>query len=336
MPRIPHPWWHAQKRQWCCKIDGKLVPLGPDKEAATTAFHRLRGSVVQEVPSSQHVTVKEVLDRYTVRARQNTSERNYEYVKTACKSFADTIPASLFADELRPHHITAWIDKQKWSDNTKRRRMTVIQSAFIYADRQGIHRPNPIPWLDKPAYVERDDTMPKELWQLVLQNTSGDFKAMLEFSAATGCRPQEATAIEARHVQFGYRLVIFKRPEAKGKRKPRVLYVPMSVRDDLKARCDKRPEGPLFRGRDGQFTRQSIRCRFRALKKKKAFKDAKVDKLYHYMLRHTWVTGALAKGIPVAIVAELAGHSPEMALGNYGHLDGRITELLDAAEKASS
>ena len=333
--RTPKPWWHAQKKQWCCKIANRLYTLGEDYEDAVKAFHRLRGEVVPRIVHVKALTVLAVLEHYLDRQQARTSERNYQWCLDTCTSFYKHV-GDIAAADLKPHHLTSWVSSQAWSDSTKRRRMVCIQSAFIYADRQGIHRPNPIAWVDKPSYTPRQDIVDANLWREVVSRASGDFRPLLAFSAATGCRPQEATAIEARHVSPDYRVVLYQRQESKGKRKPRIIYVPWTVRGDLWARCLVYPSGPLFRNQRGnRFTKDSVNCAFRRIReaiKRDTGKDVRVN---HYMLRHTWVTGALAKGIPVAIVAELAGHSPEMALGNYGHLDGRLKDLLDAAEKAS-
>jgi len=52
------------------------------------------------------------------------------------------------------------------------------------------------------------------------------------------------------------------------------------------------------------------------------------------MLRKTWETDAL-KRLPLAIVAELAGHNPATALAHYSHLSEASEELSRAAQATS-
>lgn len=80
------------------------------------------------------------------------------------------------------------------------------------------------------------------------------------------------------------------------------------------------------------FSRNNVRCRFKRLREK-------LSHLKHfvcYNLRHTHATQALLKGVGVAQVAELLGHtSTEMVSKVYGHLSNQVSHVREAAIQAT-
>jgi len=50
-----------------------------------------------------------------------------------------------------------------------------------------------------------------------------------------------------------------------------------------------------------------------------------------YAIRHQYITDALARGVPVALVAEMTGTSAEMIARVYSHISEKKSLLLDAA-----
>ena len=74
--------------------------------------------------------------------------------------------------------------------------------------------------------------------------------------------------------------------------------------------------------------RNAVRCRFRRLRQKLGL-DAGV---VAYAFRHSWTTDALEKGVPIATVAELLGHSDtKMVSAHYSHLHEKREHLRTAA-----
>ena len=330
MPRPAKPWWHAQKKKWCCRHNGKLIILGSDHASSLRAFHRLKSSTLPPPLPSSSTTCAEILDRYLDRQQKHRAHATYVVDRIVCQQFAEFIGDRLAA-ELRPIDVTTWADRYQWSNSTRRGKIAQVQAAFRWADRVGLHRPNPISYVEKPPPENREDMVPPDLWPKILAESSGDLRAMLEFCRLVGCRPQEAKGLEARHVSADGSVITIPRPEAKGKRRPRVIYVPAKGRKGLVAICRLRPTGRLYLNARGRpWTASAVRIALG-----KIARTLGMPRLYQYMLRHTWITEALRSGLSVAVVAELAGHSAETALKIYGHLDQHSAELKRAAEKAT-
>jgi site-specific recombinase XerD len=92
----------------------------------------------------------------------------------------------------------------------------------------------------------------------------------------------------------------------------------------------RHPEGPLFRCQRGtRWSRQSITARFRKLGEM-----LRMEGLTAYAFRHSAITDALVKGIPVAVVAELYGTSIHTISRSCSHIDQKHDVLRDAARRA--
>jgi site-specific recombinase XerD len=89
--------------------------------------------------------------------------------------------------------------------------------------------------------------------------------------------------------------------------------------------------GPLFRNDNGRpWNRSSVRCRLRRIKEK-----VRIPELCAYLWRHSFVTEALERGVSIAAVAELVGHTSTATISRYySHLDQKAEHLRQAAEAA--
>jgi integrase len=93
-----------------------------------------------------------------------------------------------------------------------------------------------------------------------------------------------------------------------------------------------RPAGPLFLNEDGRpWNRNSIRCRFRRVRKKLKLGGD----LVAYLYRHAVTTDLLESGTGIAQAAEILGHKgTEMIMRHYSKLRERREHLRQQLEKA--
>jgi integrase len=142
--------------------------------------------------------------------------------------------------------------------------------------------------------------------------------------------------VTAAHVNLDLGVWVFRKHKTDKKTgKPRIVYLTPAMIELSRKLMAERPDGPIFRGPRGAkpFTRQAIRCRFRRLREK-------LPHLKHfvcYNVRHTFACNALVKGVGIAQVAELLGHSStEMVSTTYGHLAEQLAHMREAARRAAS
>ena len=61
-----------------------------------------------------------------------------------------------------------------------------------------------------------------------------------------------------------------------------------------------------------------------------------IEDLTAYAVRHGFITDALARGVPVAVVAELCGMSIQTIERHYNHINVKHDLLREAMQKAVS
>ena len=90
------------------------------------------------------------------------------------------------------------------------------------------------------------------------------------------------------------------------------------------------PEGKLFRNRRGvPWNRNSIRCRFRRLKR-----ELNMPNLTATTLRHSYAHHRLTSGQDALTVAKLMGHvDTRMIATRYGHLEANSDYMQEAANQ---
>ncbi len=139
----------------------------------------------------------------------------------------------------------------------------------------------------------------------------------------------------AANVDLGLGVWVFdKHKTGKVTKKPRVVFLNPRLIEITKQLIARHPEGTLFRGPrlKKPFGMHGICSRFRRLRKK-------LPHLKHavaYAVRHGYATDALMKGVGIAQVAVLLGHTDTtMVSAHYSHIAEQAAYMRDIAKKAS-
>lgn len=329
MARQPGVWLRKSDGKWYSKISGRQVLLGRTREEAQLALHRRLAGV----PDDGSATVKEVFDHRLRWLGANRERRTFDDAHRILGMAIHAVGGPMLATVARPLDFQRWVDRKDWGPTYRHKLLQTVQQAFAQAMADGIIPTNPIATMRKPPRQSSMEILSRDQLQRLIGAVAGDPLAdVVAFLAETGCRTQEIRAIEARHYHPLDRTVRFPTSEAKGKRMPRVIVLTERTAAIVHRLAAANPAGPIFRNGDGKpWTSNAFALRFQRLSKKLGFHvTAK-------MLRHTYATDALARGVDSLVVAKLMGHtSPAMLAKVYGHLGERIDYLREQALKASS
>ena len=130
-------------------------------------------------------------------------------------------------NELKPHHVLAWVDAHpKWGRTYRRNAITSVQRAFLWAEKVGHIEKTPVRHVEKPTADHRKQVVREPDFRRLLATIKGrQFRDIVEFCWESGARPQEAKAVEARHFNAERSRLEFPPEEAKGKKRWRIIYL---------------------------------------------------------------------------------------------------------------
>lgn len=346
------PWYRKGTNTWYVEVKGSQAPLGKHPEELPpprkgkngwsppaeimTAFHRLMASDPASVPRAEEVRVCVVCDLFLDWSSKHHKPDTFRGYKDFLQDFCDMF-GTLLAKDLKPLHVTRWLDAHPGWKGSRRNAVVAVKRAFNWAEAEGVLRPSPVKAVKKPPQRRRDRVLTDQERQDILAAIKDEpFREFVFAMMETGARPGEVRHVTAAHVNLELGVWAFKEHKtAQRTGKPRVIYLTPAMVDLTHRLIEKHADGPLFRGPRSHcgFTRNGIRCRFKRLREKLP----QLAGVISYTARHSFATQALVRGVGIAQVAELLGHvDTSMVSEYYGHLAGNVQHLREMAAKATA
>jgi integrase len=313
--------------------------LVPDAEQAETLRCELIVSLKRKGAPTADGLVKDLVFRFLDYSQLNNAHKTYVWYKDFLKSFCNTLPPTLKVSSLKLHHARTWLSQcypETGNSNTRHDAISAVKRVFNWAvnDMEYLEV-NPFAKLKKPPRVPRQTFLTWGQWDevLALFKEGDPFRDFLQTMLLTGCRPQEARIVEARHINWQSGKVNFQDGEVPGKEGAREILLTPEVASILKKWAAAYPKGPILRNSAGRpWKKDALSCRFRRIKKKVSFP------VHSYLARHTVATTMLEKGASAGAVAAILGHKDAtMVLKVYGkHIDKCEQHLRDCLKSAGS
>lgn len=332
MARRSKPWFRKQTGWWMVTVGDqqhKLAQGRNNKAEAEKRFNELmflRG----EAPESSDARVVAVCEAFLQWSRHRHAAdtyRNYQfYIQNFCEK-----SGYLKVSELKPFHVTRWVDSHEWNDTSEYNARRTVYRAFNWAAEEQLIPKNPLKGMKRPKPMPRQRALTDDEYRRMLRASDGCFRVFLFALRETGARPKEVRDLMWEQVQTD-RWVFRDHKTAKKTRKPRIIYLtkPMvRLMEVLRRRSSS--QYVFVNGRGKPWTLNAVRLRVQRLKKKLGLaKD-----VCSYMIRHSYGTYAVLNGVDVATVAELMGHvDTTMVSTVYVHLADQADHLKEAAHRA--
>jgi hypothetical protein len=180
--RQRQPFYKKSHACWYVQINGSQVRLDKDRDKAFAEYHRLMAG---QTPATSKTTVEALVDQFLVWIQQNRAPATYDWYLNHCQSFIKHVGHRLKVSDVKPFHITQWLEKShKKSGNTyKNGACRAVARAFNWAKKQGLIAASPIAEMERPAAKRRDAYLTLEQWQalIALVPPSDPFHDLLVF-----------------------------------------------------------------------------------------------------------------------------------------------------------
>ncbi len=265
MARQPKPWYRKDRDSWFVTIGGVRHNLGNNKKVAMERYYAL-----MRTPNAAKVASKSfaaIADAFLDWVKPNRSADTFEWYRYRIERFCQRYP-DLSADEIKPFHVQEWVDSYTHLSQTSRRNyVRSVKRCLKWALRQGYVDTDPIADMEVPGAEAREVRVLKEEFETLCSFIRDDtFLELCRVCYTTGCRPQEILRVEARHYEPAHKRWVLPPSEAKGKKRPRIVYLPPYALAVTVRLCSKFPKGRLFRNtRDKPWTTDAVNNGFTRL-----------------------------------------------------------------------
>lgn len=238
------------------------------------------------------------------------------------------------AESLRPTDVEKWIRKLGVNPTTQHGYITTISRAFNWGRRYKHVETNPIADMPRPTPLVRQEYVPPSLFPKLLYYAKERGERVHEvvlMMLDSGCRAEELFRLKAEHLhEQGDRLTL-DIPQAKGRRRSRVIYLPPPSRKLVRRLVDEQTNarGYLFLNNWGQpWTSGALKSHFKSLS------EIMGMRIVPTTLRHSFCYARLTQGYDPLVVAKWMGHvNTNMIAMRYGHLEGS-EHLAELAQKS--
>ncbi|AMV24099.1 site-specific tyrosine recombinase XerC [Gemmata sp. SH-PL17] len=336
MARKPGIWLRKGTPWYYVTLKGDQIRLSKDEKEAQRMFHELMAKKVAEAPDPEPpaalgVSFKKLADEYLKATQGDKGQRAFQQQTKTLQLFSNHVK-KLRADEVRPHMVRAWLaTKPEWNVSTQSGQRKTIKAVLNWAVKEGYLNESPLKKMAGGEALRRDRVFTEEEKKKISEFVSPDFADFLKAIELTGARPfSEMAQVTATDVDLNAGTITLQKHKNRKKTgKPRTIFLVPELLAILKKRVEQHPNGPLFQSRRGaKWNSGSSRKWFSEIEKELGIKA------HAYVYRHSYITAALIRGVPVEVVAELVGNTPSVLHRNYAHVGKDKTALKAAALKA--
>jgi integrase/recombinase XerC len=324
MGRPARIWWRTDRAQWFATIRGRKVALGVDRKLAEREFHRRKAESTQSEIGTLSTWV--LVERYLEWASTRVKPVTHKNYRAILQSWIDSY-GSLRAAELRPFHVTRWIEGHgAWGRSTQSLNATIVKIWSAWCAREGYLDVDRLRVVKVAGIARRAPASPKDIDRALAAIEDPCFADFLTVLRETACRPGEIRALEAATIDFKASTAI-----VRGKRGQRLVGLSKRALAILRRHASAFPSGPVFRSHNGTAFQASEVSR----RMERACKSAGLAHVTPYHLRHDYYRRASLAGVPDVIIARQLGHRTLAQLvSRYAHPDA--SQLAAAVEAAST
>ena len=322
----------AERGSWIARVkkDGQRSYKALGSDSATFSFKQAKEKAekwfadLEQGLVGEDVTVKSALELYVKHLRDQKKKplAAHDAECSFKRSIYETPLAKVLLANLRKHHFQSWLDSLKLNPSTLKRAITPVRAALNLAvrkDRVSAALKQTWTGVELPEIPDGRRTLFLDLAQrrALLAAASGPVRDLIEGVMVTGARAGELVNATCGQFDARHGMMVFK-----GKTGPRTVpLMPAALALFKRLAKDKLPLAYLFTRNGGQKWQHSG---WDELVRDAADKAGLPKGTCLYVLRHSWITEAIAGGLSILEVARMTGTSVMMIEKHYGHFQPAV------------
>lgn len=289
------------------QVGNRQIRLAETKAEAWAKWHEIAaGGVTENVQKPTAPTLQKICDLFLEEIKNSRSQGTWQWYIYHIGILITEMKGDTLAETVQVRDISVMIHSKKdWKQNSRHNLARAIKTVYSWAKKNRLIEVNPVEHLEKPSQEAREKYVSLEQFAVIDQFLAeGPFKDLIRVAWDTGMRPQELVRIEARHWNSADKIVVIPASEAKGKRRPRFVYVATERSAAILDRCaQQNPEGAILRNTQGvPWCKNSLSNAFARLR-------AKGIDTHLGAFRKGYCTNALQNGVDPVTLSKLMGHS---------------------------
>ena len=344
MPRRPKPFFH--RGWWCTNVGGSRTKLAKGRDGRAAAEDALL-DLLQELRSSANgrtypqLTVADLCEQFLDWVEVHRSKATYEDYRRWLKKWRD-LHGNRRAREVRKLDLEQWkisLAEDYPSSSSINHHIKAVKACWGWATENELLPINSLAKV-KVLYSEgRERIFKPEEFRTLLRNTDALFRQVPIFCRLTGVRPGQFCQLTWSQVNFEAHVIVIRHHKTRRtskKQKPLLIQLVPIVENLLRWRLKKygQTEKVFLNSRRKPWTVNALRCRMRSLRVVTGIgPDENGERIVMYTTRHSFGTGACAKGVADRRLADLMGHTDTKTTQKYIHLAN--PDLQDAARQAT-
>ena len=271
----------------------------------------LKDCIVSAKPKTKYNN-DEILDLYFSRMKyQNRSKGTIEQYRIVLLPFIKSIDKPI--KSINEYDIIDWLNQyeknHKISKRTKEQKRKILQAFFTFLLNEGLLKNgNPMAKVLPISYTKkvRQPLTESEINKIRIACTDIRDNAIFETLLSTGCRVSEIANLKIEDIDMENNMAKIK---GKGD-KERIVFLSARAIEFLKIyiRQSKRSDNHVFVSNHHPYSGLSNKSLERIIRKMSD--SANINKaVFPHLLRHTFATTAINKGMPISSLCDLMGHS---------------------------
>ncbi len=287
MPRPNKVWFRKDTGWWMVTIAGKKVRLAQgrkNKKAAEKKFHELM-IARHESPDVADARVADLIEAFLGFAQKRYAADTYRNYRFYGQKFAEAC-GQRSVSELKPFHVTKWIDRHPWNETSERNARRVAHRVMTWAKEEGLIAANPLAGMKSPRAKTRQRALTEQEFRTLVAASHGRLRIFFWALRMTGARPSELRRLQWEHVRDD-RWVLQEHKTGNKTRKARVIYLTPAMQRLMKFLRDRSISKFVFVNTRGRpWTSNALRLAMGRIRKRHAL----ADDVCTYLVRHTFGT----------------------------------------------